>query len=321
MASKDGRHSGSPFGSSGRELLVFIFFLVLSAIFWLLTALNDTYEKEIAVRVQLSGVPNNVIITNDINDTLRVTVKDKGLAFVKYIYSSDIPTVVFSYDSHAKGNGRGTITSSEIQKQLSAVLLSSTKVVTVKPERVDFSYDKGISKKVPVRIAGKVTPAGDYYLAMEQIVPQTVTVYALKSVLDTMKYVYTEDIHVKEFVDSVSVEANLRSPKGVKVTPSKVKVTLYADVMTEQSIEVPITCVGVPDSLIVRTFPQRAEVRFNVGASLYHSIQPTQFCVELNYNELGEDHEKCSVHLTKVPSNASNARLATSEVDYVVEGR
>lgn len=321
MATKDNRHDSSAVGSRGRELVVFLFFLVLSAGFWFVTALNDAYEKEIAVRVQLSGVPNDVIITNDVNDTLRVVVRDKGFVFLNYIYASEIPSLEFSYQSHTKGNGSGTITASEIQKQLATVLYSSTKVVSVKPERMDFSYDKGVSKKVPVRVAGDIVPAGDYFLAHQQIVPQMVTVYALKSVLDTLKCVYTEDIKARNFVDSVFVEANLRSMKGIKMTPSKVKVTLYADVMTEQSLEVPITCVGVPDSLVIRTFPQRAEVKFNVGASLFHSVQPEQFRVELNYAELGADREKCAVHLTKVPSNAANARLTTSEVDYVVEGR
>jgi len=320
MATEGNRQGRSLFGS-GRELMVFFFFLVLSGGFWFFTALNETYEKEIAVRVQLSGVPNNIIITNDVNDTLRVVIRDKGFSFLNYTYGRGAPTLVFDFHSHAKGNGTGTITASEIQKQLAVQLSSSTKVVSVKPERLDFSYDKGYSKRVPVRLTGTITPAQDYFLAHKQIVPQMVTVYALKSVLDTLTCVYTEPIIAKDFVDSVAISAQLRNIRGVKMSPSKVNVTLYADVMTEQTVEVPIVCTNVPDSLVVRTFPAKAEVKFNVGASLSRSVSADQFCVELNYAEFVGEKDKCAVHLTKSPGNATNAQLMTREVDYLVESK
>jgi len=315
------KHSkGFRLGRSGREVLVFLFFLVISGGFWFFTALNQTYEKELSVPVRLTGVPNN-IITADMNDTLRVVVRDKGFAFLEYTFGQKIHPLEFSFSTHTGKEGRGTITTQEIQKQLSTVLFASTKVVSVKPERIEFTFDKGISKKVPVRIDGDIVPADKYFLADSQVQPQTVTVYALKSVLDELKYVSTEKVECKDFVDSVEIDAKIKQIQGVKIVPNKVRITLYADVMTEQTLEVPIKIVNVPDSLVVRTFPTKAEVKFTIGASQYHSIQTNQFDVELNYSEIQENTDKCAVHLRNSPSSAKNARLTIGEVDYVVETR
>ena len=63
------------FSSANREFLTFFFFLVLSSIFWLMTALNETYEREVSVPAYLVNVPKNVVITSDMEDTVRVTVR------------------------------------------------------------------------------------------------------------------------------------------------------------------------------------------------------------------------------------------------------
>ena len=50
---------------------MFLFFLAVSAGFWFMTVLNETTEKEIAVPVQLYGIPNNIVITEPLPDTIR----------------------------------------------------------------------------------------------------------------------------------------------------------------------------------------------------------------------------------------------------------
>ena len=66
------------FGFLNKEFLIFLFFLALSAIFWLMMALNETYEREITVPMSLTNVPKNVVLTTEMDSTVKVTVRDKG---------------------------------------------------------------------------------------------------------------------------------------------------------------------------------------------------------------------------------------------------
>ena len=40
-----------------KDFFVFLMFLVMSAVFWVLTTLNETYEAEVEVRLEIADVP------------------------------------------------------------------------------------------------------------------------------------------------------------------------------------------------------------------------------------------------------------------------
>ena len=85
------------FSNMNKQFLVFTFFLFLSGIFWLITTMNDTYEKEIKIPIQVSNVPKNVVLTSTAIDTLRVTVRDKGWVILSYLYGDRLKMLSLKY--------------------------------------------------------------------------------------------------------------------------------------------------------------------------------------------------------------------------------
>ena len=65
----------------------------------------------------------------------------------------------------------------------------------------------------------------------------------------------------------------------VSIVPSEVKVTFCPDVLTEESVEVPIQAVNMPQGKVLRTFPSKVKVIFTTGASMFRSIQAANFNV------------------------------------------
>jgi hypothetical protein len=101
-----------------------------------------------------------------------------------------------------------------------------------------------------------------------------------------------------------------------------VKIGLYPDILTEGSMEVPITAINMPEGKVLRTFPSKVTVRFISGASIYKRIKSEQFLVVADYHELAEHHsDKCHIYLRKSPSEASKAKLEIDQVDYLIEQR
>ena len=68
-----------------REFLIFLFFVFVSASFWLLQTLDDHYETEFSVPIKLKNVPQDVVITSDLPSDLRVTVGDRGTVLINYM--------------------------------------------------------------------------------------------------------------------------------------------------------------------------------------------------------------------------------------------
>lgn len=309
------------FSSANREFLTFFFFLVLSTIFWLMTALNETYEREIGVPAYLVNIPKNVVVTSDMEDTVRVTVRDKGFALLAYTYGEGIRPINVNFQSAiTRQSGYGVVSSQELMKMINQRFSGSSKIVQVKPDRLDFHYNYGLSRQVSVKMSGHVVPGKSFYLARTRFWPEKVTVYGSKQALDSLRFVKTVPINITNFNDTVLRTVALETIKGVKIVPNTVRIGLYPDILTEENIEVPITAINMPEGKVLRTFPQRVTVNFIVGASMFRSISPEQFAVVVDYNEI-IDHpsDKCSIHLRETPQGVRNSRLKMTQVDYLIE--
>lgn len=309
------------FGSANKEFLVFLFFLAVSGVFWLLMTLNDTYEREFKIPVQMTNVPKNVVLTSDDTDTVRVTLRDKGLFLLSYMYVDGLQTINVGFKNYVSGNGVCAVSGAELQRLAYQNLLVSTKIVGVKPDKMEFFFNYGVHKRVPVRWRGHVSPEHMYFISGVEYRPDSVDVYASKTVLDSISAVYTEALNYSNFRDTLSVESRLQRIKGVKTVPSRVKLTFITDVLTEEDMEdVPIKGVNLPEGKVLRTFPSKVTVRFVTGMKRYQSLKPKDFTVVVDYNEIANrPSDKCNLHLKAVPSGVSRPSLDVKQVDYLIE--
>ena len=309
------------FSSLNKEFLIFLFFLLLSGAFWLMMALNETYEEELKVPVRLVGMPRNAVMTDEPADTVKVTVRDKGFTLVTYKYGHWFRPLTFKFATYAnEDQGHGAIPAADIIKQMQSQLYGSSKLLSVKPEKLDFYFTYGASKKVPIRFRGKISTSKSYYLAHTEFSPMMVTAYANKKVLDELKYVEIEPFNYRNLQDTIHQNVRLQKIRGVKLVPSTVRLSVYPDVLTEESIEVPVSAVNMPAGMVLRTFPSRVTVRFTIGASQFRMIRPEQFNVVVDYQTLAENpSDKCTLQLRSVPSSVSKAKLELDKVDYLLE--
>ena len=305
------------FSGLNKEFLIFLFFLALSGAFWLLMTLNETMEREFKIPMRLTGVPRNAVITGELPDTVRVTVRDKGFTLVTY----DFRPLVFRFSNYAdEDEGKGVIPLTDVQKQVLSQMYGSSKLLQVKPGAFDFYFTYGTSKKVPVVFRGKITTNKSYYLAHTEFYPSMVTVYANKQQLDKLQTVEIEPFNYRNLQDTIRQAVKIRKIRGVKIVPPTVRLSVYPDVLTEEAIEVPITAINMPPGMVLRTFPSKVTVRFTIGASLFRTIKPNLFKVVVDYEELAANpSDKCTLQLRSVPRSVSKASLEIDRVDYLLE--
>ena len=68
----------------GKEVLLFMLFLLISYVFWLLLTLNNEVQEDMDVPVELVDVPDSVTIITDVPQVIKVSVRDKGSSLMKY---------------------------------------------------------------------------------------------------------------------------------------------------------------------------------------------------------------------------------------------
>ena len=311
------------FTKTSKELLIFLFFLGLSGIFWLSLTLNETYEKDFAIPVSVADIPKNAVLTSEEVDTVRVTIRDKGIVLVSYKYGDALGKLQLPFRNYTHNNGSGLVSASEIQKYIYRNLVSSSKITAVKPEKLEFYYSFGSKKQVPVRWSGRVIPEDLYFISRVSYEPDSITIYASQEKLDSISMVYTELLNYANFRDTLTVDCNLAKLKGVKTVPDHIRVKFYTDVLTEERItNIPIVGINMPEGKVLRTFPAKTSVSFVAGVSVYRNLKPEDFTVIADYQEIRKNpSEKCRIYLKKVPNGISRAKLETNMVDYLIESQ
>ena len=308
------------FSKANREFLLFLFFLVLSSIFWLITTLNENYEKDVKLFVRYINIPKNAVITSNETDSLRVTISDKGFNLLALIYGQNRQPVEIDFQAYAK-DGMGTVPKADLQHLVERELPASAKLVTLKTERLVFYYNYGESKKVPVRWSGNITPAASFFIAKTTLDPDSVTVFASRNKLDSIESVTTEELECLDVHDTLTVSTPLKKIIGVKTQPAHVKVCIFTDVLTEEIVaDIPVIGINMPPGKVLRTFPAKVKVHIVTGMKNFRALSPQDFSVVADYSKFSqESSSKCAISLQRYPEGILKAYLDVSRVDYLIE--
>ena len=303
-----------------REFFIFLFFFFVAGGFWLLQTLNNDYEADFSIPVRLKGVPNNVVITSEPASELRIKVKDKGTVLLNYILGKSFYPVILDYADYTGVDNQVRIYPPQFEKKVLNQLNASTRLLSMKPDTLEYIYSTGASKLVPVKLRGTLSAGREYYLSDTIFSPDSVLVYAPQGVLDTITVAYTQPVKLEDISDTLRQQIPLRVQKGVKFVPSSIEMMLPVDIYTEKTVEVPLRGVNFPADKVLRAFPSKVQVTFQVGLSHFRQINAEDFHIYVSYEELlrlGSD--KYTVKIKNLPKGVSQVRFNPAQVDFLIE--
>ena len=304
----------------GVDMIAFGMFLVISASFWFVSTLNDTYEMEIRVPLQIADVPQNVVITEPLPDSITFVLKDKGFMLLQHRLGDIDRPLRMPFRLYVGKNGRGNVTPADVQKQFATRLTSSTRIMSVKSKHWDFCFNYGANKRVPVILDATLSTTPNFYISSITVSPDSVSIYASTKALDSIRTAKTEPLRIDNISQSFSQEAELLHVYGSKASPAKVRVNVVCEQLTEVQLLVPVTVVNAPEGVVVKTFPSRVEVRVAVGVKRSENIRAEQFSIVADYNELSPDNNaKLPIRVHNQPKGVLKTTLKANSVDYLIE--
>ncbi len=318
------RKKASLGGPNLRDVLLFLVFLLFSSLCWVVITLNEVHESTVSVELKLVDVPSDVLVTDSLPTTVQVQVQDRGMAFLHY-WMRGVKPIEISFARYASTReGRVKVPLSDVQKALQKNLLENSKIVRFSPDSLDFWYNHGQSKMVPLVVDGTVTAGDGRYVMEQNISPKEVKVYAPKPILDTLTAVYTMPTTLVGLQQSATEQLKLRPIHGVKMEVDRVKVDATVDVLVENTVSVPILVDGLPEGVTVRLFPvSEAKVVYSACYSDSKSIEDGDFAIRLTYNQIQQHQlqgkDKVLLRLSKKPAAVVSTYLEPEMVEYLVE--
>ena len=209
----------------GREFLLFLFFFFVSCSLWLMMTLNKYYETEIKIPLRVKKIPDELYAVSTNDEQITIKLRDRGTTLLNYTMQTFLP-ITAEYKDFSKQNGRLTMSTSSIKKQIAGQLATSTEIISLSPDSIIY-YTQESTKKYPVEIIGNISSAVQYETGEIKITPDSVWVFGAQSATDTMTFVYTEPINKTELRDSLNIDVKLKSKKGEKYNPEKVNKKIH----------------------------------------------------------------------------------------------
>ena len=314
-----------------RQLLVFLFFLGLSSIFWLFLAGKEQREVDFDVKVELTNVPNNVVITTEPPKAITLTLRDEVFTLMRYKYQEK---GIFKAEvkwADIAGTGKEShlrLSMAEVLKPVTSRLSSTTTVVNRRPDSYDVYYNHGQSKVVPTHIEGTTNAADDYAIIDRRLQPDSVTIYADPEVLASINSISTKAFNINGCTGNHDYSVTFAAPRGVKVEPATGTLHVKADRYVEKTVQVGVRPVNCPPGITIHTFPAKVNVVFQVGSNDYDKITDTSFDIVIDYKKLPEamsyanrtgEALKYMLTLSNTPFGVRHPRITPSEVECIIE--
>lgn len=222
-----------------KELPVFLFFLLLSFLFWYLNELGKDLEGTISYPVRYINPPKERIISGDLPDKLEMNLRGPGYSILKMKISGSRAPVVIDFSRVSPKRLPGIkpnyylLTSGLIQG-FSKQLHADFEIISIYPDTLYFSYDRLITRRVAVKPDIDIEPvAGSRIVIVPD--PDSISVTGPEQILDTLGGISTRHRSFRRMDENFRARIPLTCPAGIQTDQKRVTVE--------------ITVLGRPDSL------------------------------------------------------------------------
>ena len=301
----------------GRDVLMFMLFLFISAILWGVLALNEEEQYDLRMPVRITHVPDSVTLLSKGPDALTVNLRARGTQLLK-MSLGDTPGVNIDFRVYRSGEYMH-LSNAEL-KALARNASGGSQVSVLYPDSISIPFTTHPGFKLPVRANVQATPGPRASLSgRPKVAPDSVKLYALGGHLPSgVDYINTEALSLEAVEGQQTRRLRLLPPPGTRAIPDSVDVTIEAEPLIMKRRRVVIEPVNVPANIKLITFPAQIEVMYMVPMSAYTNSDP-HFRVIADYRRISRKRSKIRLRLTDVPQNLQNVQLSADSAEYIIE--
>ncbi len=309
-----------------KQLLIYLFFLLVALIFWYLNALSKDYTTDILYSVTYDNFPKDKVLINELPAEIGLKIKGFGFSILRCKLAGYFRPVKISLNQYPievlkRGNTTQYYLLTKYTKDYIATQFSyEIQLLEVKPDTLFLNLTDVLEKKVPVKLNLNLKFEKQYMQGLQLVKPDSILISGPNSIIDTINFIETIELKKKKVNDTIINSLSLVPINKVKFQPDKVTVIIPVIKYTELTFNIPIEAENVPDSLFLRTFPGSVKLSCWVGVSEYDKMSPFLFRLVVDYKSINETlHNKLKINLVKFPSNVSNITFYPKNVEYLIE--
>ncbi len=303
----------------GRNALMFLLFLMISAFLWLVLSLNEEEQYDVRMPVRITHVPDSITLISPGPEARNVSLRARGTQLLKMTLGS-VPAVNIDFRAYRSG-GFLHLSTTEL-KGLARSAAGGAQVSVVYPDSLAIPYTSHPGFALPVNVDYKVTTGPQAAVkGRPKTSVDTVRVYMAPGAAlpDRFNAVTTEPVRLTGLDESTTRRVRLVGPSRSRVVPDSIDVSIEVEPLIFKSRKVVIEPVNVPHDIKLITFPAQIDVFYMIPMSLYTTSDP-HFRVVADYRGIKRNGSPMmKLRLRDVPSNLQNVHLSADSAEYIIE--
>lgn len=306
--------------TTGKNALVFLVFLCVSAVFWLLLALNDEIQREFDIPIELTEVPDSVTLLSSPPQSINVSVKDKGSALIRYQWGGT-PSIKLRFKDFSAADNRIFMGGNQISSVVRSYFGAGAQIMVSKPDTIAVVYTNRPGQNMPLKL--NVEAQADPRFVINgpiTVSSDSVKIYSVEELPATLRYVETYPSSHSGLTDTARIMVKVKAPRGTRAVPPAVSVTIPVEPLISKTRMVPVEVINLPADKSVVTFPSEVEISYLIPMSMYNDDDYTVKAYA-DYNKVSPSVSvaKIPVDMPLLPDSYRGAVLSTDSVEYVIE--
>lgn len=303
-----------------KNMLVFLFFVLLAFIFWLMLFFQQEKVKgNYTIPLKYVNIPEEIVFDNPLPDKIDILVSDKGSEIYKYDFRK---RDTIEIDVKKFLDDEANILQGSTYIQMIRTRISTTSdLIQYYPPTISLEASKLESKELLVVFDGEVNTSNSSLVADTiTFMPEKVTAYGSGEKLKKLENAITDYSVFDNLKATSQLNVKIRPVDGIKFVPKEVEAFIRIDEYTEKVFEIPIESVNEPGNINVKFFPSKVEVSFATTLEEYKKIDAENFKITLDYNQLNKmQGSSAALELTTAPPNIRNIRLSPTSAEFLFE--
>lgn len=298
--------------------MLFLVFVGVSTLFWFFMALNDSAQDYFNVNLKIINRPDSVTFISEVPEKIHVAVSDKGTSLYRHGHLKH-PTINIDFKEYSS-DGVLRYSYNDLIAALKENFGANATITSVTLDSLQLFYTTNPGKRVPILINCQVYPAsGSTLEGSVSASPGSVYVYGTKEVLDTIRYISTEPMVMRNLSETTEMEVKLQKLKSARAIPSKVVITVPIEPLVKKQALISVESVNVPEGEGLLLFPSKVPVEYFVAMSRLNDDDDKDIHLVVNFDEIPKSREgKLHVSVSKYPERIKNLTLQADSIEFAV---
>ena len=298
-----------------KNLHIVILSVVFSIILWVSISLSNDYYATVNVPLKLVNLPAGYSTATNLPGDISVKLKGKGWKLLGVNLSAKSDYTVSVEDS-----GRVNVNLYNFLGE-NQWLSSDIEVIDITPDTLSFYVEKDYMKRVSIIPDLDLKYKPGYGLATPvKIVPDSTTLFGPKSVVRSLKFVFTQRKTIDNLDDITSERVPLEDLPGVIYKDREVQVKLNVQKIVDKVFDdISVKINDLPLDRDVVLLPNKISVGVKGGIQILGKMSSDLIKAQVNYRDIVLDTLGSIVPKVELPENTELEYIKPERLRYIIK--